>query len=150
MHYRVNINSLRPQMDYGFLITDDFECDNNKNVISIFVCTCTWQYINIQKSFALCWLVMINRALIQCKCINDLVQDCGNSSALAMELLQSCTKPLISSFQYRKSHCENKMVMRLSYFHNGISNAGKMILLFWISPLALTFCEIGFQLPVPF
>ena len=27
--------------------------------------------------------------------INDLVQDCGNSSALALELLQSCTKPSI-------------------------------------------------------
>ena len=27
--------------------------------------------------------------------INNLVQDCSNSSALAMELLQSCTKPLI-------------------------------------------------------
>ena len=27
--------------------------------------------------------------------IHDLAQDCGNSSALALELLQSCTKPLI-------------------------------------------------------
>ena len=27
--------------------------------------------------------------------IDGLVQDCSNSSALAMELLQSCTKPLI-------------------------------------------------------
>ena len=27
--------------------------------------------------------------------IDDLVQDCSNSSALAMELLQSCAKPLI-------------------------------------------------------
>ena len=27
--------------------------------------------------------------------INGLVQDCSNSSALAMELLQSCTKPLM-------------------------------------------------------
>ena len=26
--------------------------------------------------------------------IDGLVEDCGNSSALAMELLQSCTKPL--------------------------------------------------------
>ena len=26
--------------------------------------------------------------------IDGLVQDCSNSSALAMELLQSCTKPL--------------------------------------------------------
>ena len=27
--------------------------------------------------------------------INGLVQDCGNSIVLTMELLQSCTKPLI-------------------------------------------------------
>ena len=27
--------------------------------------------------------------------INGLVQDCSNSSANALELLQSCTKPLI-------------------------------------------------------
>ena len=27
--------------------------------------------------------------------IGGLVQDCGNSTALAMELLQSCTKPQI-------------------------------------------------------
>ena len=27
---------------------------------------------------------------------DGLVQDCGNSSALAMELLQSCTKPSIA------------------------------------------------------
>ena len=27
--------------------------------------------------------------------VNGLVQDCSDSSALAMELLQSCTKPLI-------------------------------------------------------
>ena len=37
--------------------------------------------------------------------INDgLVQDCSNSSALAMELLQSCTKPSIYS-QDRYSNC---------------------------------------------
>ena len=29
--------------------------------------------------------------------IHGLVQDCSNSSALAMELLQSCAKPSISS-----------------------------------------------------
>ena len=32
--------------------------------------------------------------------VDGLVQDCGNSSALAMELLQSCTKPLM--YCYRK------------------------------------------------
>ena len=32
--------------------------------------------------------------------INGLVQDCSNSSALAMELLQSCPKPSICKWQY--------------------------------------------------
>ena len=32
--------------------------------------------------------------------IDGLVQDCSISSALAMEILQSCTKPLIYLFQY--------------------------------------------------
>ena len=32
-----------------------------------------------------------------CYHIDGLVQDCRNSSALAMELLQSCTKPSTSS-----------------------------------------------------
>ena len=31
----------------------------------------------------------------------DLAQDCSNSTALAMELPQSCTKPSILSYQYR-------------------------------------------------
>ena len=37
--------------------------------------------------------------------INGLVQDCSNSSALAMELLQSCNEPLIccTRLQYLKS-----------------------------------------------
>ena len=43
----------------------------------------TWRHIN--------WL----RYLTNLHYINGLVQDCSNSSALAMELLQSCTKPLI-------------------------------------------------------
>ena len=32
------------------------------------------------------------------KCIDGLVQDCSNSSALAIELLQSCTKSSVSLF----------------------------------------------------
>ena len=38
---------------------------------------------------------------------DGLVQDCSNSSAIAIELLQSCTKPSISSLislNYRKSY----------------------------------------------
>ena len=35
----------------------------------------------------------LNNVDIQKQPIDGLVQDCSNSSALAMELLQSCTKP---------------------------------------------------------
>ena len=34
--------------------------------------------------------------------MNGLVQDCSNSSALAMELLQSCSKPPSSYFELKK------------------------------------------------
>ena len=36
--------------------------------------------------------------IMQCDDIDGLVQDCSNSSALALELLQSCTKPSILCF----------------------------------------------------
>ena len=37
-----------------------------------------------------------------------------------------------SSYQYRKSHCGDKTVVRSSYLHNGISYTGKMSSLYWI------------------
>ena len=40
----------------------------------------------------------------------------------------------MSSYQYRKSHCGDKTVVRLSYLHNGISYTGKMASLYWFSP----------------
>ena len=42
----------------------------------------------------------------------------------------------MSSYQYRKSHCVDKMVVRSSYLHNGISYTGKMTSLYWIKALA--------------
>ena len=39
-----------------------------------------------------------------------------------------------SYHQYRKSHCGDKMILCPSFLHNGISNTGKMISLYWISP----------------
>ena len=39
--------------------------------------------------------LLLSNDIITQKHIDDLVQDCSNSSALAMELLQSCTKPSI-------------------------------------------------------
>ena len=41
----------------------------------------------------------------------------------------------MSSYQYRKSHCGDKTVVRSSYPHNGISYIGKMSSLYWISLL---------------
>ena len=38
------------------------------------------------------------------------------------------------SYQYRKSHCGDKTVVRSSYLHNGISYTGKMASFYWISP----------------
>ena len=35
-------------------------------------------------------------------------------------------------YQYRKSHCGDKTVVRSSYLHNGISYTGKMTSLYWI------------------
>ena len=42
----------------------------------------------------------------------------------------------MSSYQYRKSHCGDKTVVRSSYLHNGISYTGKMSSLYWIRALA--------------
>ena len=38
----------------------------------------------------------------------------------------------MSSYQYRKSHCGDKTVVRSSYLHNGISYTDKMMSLYWI------------------
>ena len=41
----------------------------------------------------------------------------------------------MTSYQYRKSHCGDKTILRPSYFHNGISYTGKMTSLYWIRAL---------------
>ena len=41
----------------------------------------------------------------------------------------------MSFYQYRKSHCGDKTISRLSYLHNGISYTGKMTSLYWIRAL---------------
>ena len=42
----------------------------------------------------------------------------------------------MSPYQYRKSHCGDKTVVRLSCLCNGISYTGKMTSLYWIRALA--------------
>ena len=41
----------------------------------------------------------------------------------------------MSSYQYRKSHCGDKTILRPSYLHNGISYTAKMSSLYWIRAL---------------
>ena len=43
----------------------------------------------------------------------------------------------ISSYQYRKSHCGDKTILRPSYLHNGISYTGKTTSLYWIRVLVI-------------
>ena len=40
----------------------------------------------------------------------------------------------MTSYQYRKSHCGDKTIVRSSYLHNGISYTDKMSSLYWTSP----------------
>ena len=42
-----------------------------------------------------------------------------------------------SSYQYRKSHCGDKTVVRSPYLQNGISNTGKMVSFYWIRALVV-------------
>ena len=41
----------------------------------------------------------------------------------------------LQSYQYRKSHCGDKTVIRSSYLYNGISHTGKMTSLYWMRTL---------------
>ena len=46
----------------------------------------------------------------------------------------------MSSYQYRKSHCGDKTVVRSSYLHNGISYTGKVSSWYWIKAQWFLLC----------
>ena len=48
----------------------------------------------------------------------------------------------MSSYQYGKSHCGDKTVIRSSYLHHGISYTGKMTSFYWICPLSAIVSDI--------
>ena len=59
----------------------------------------------------ICRMMIDYMVLISCVYVDGLVQDCSNSSALAMELLQSYTKPSIcSSLKTESCHDANFVV----------------------------------------
>ena len=47
----------------------------------------------------------------------------------------------MSSYQYRKSHCGDKTILRPSYLHSGISYTGKMTSLYWVRALVPVVCS---------
>ena len=49
----------------------------------------------------------------------------------------------MSSYQYRKSHCGDKTILRPSYLHNGISYTDKTTSLYWIRTLGSTPLALG-------
>ena len=63
--------------------------------------------------------------------IDGLVKDCSNSSALAMELLQSCAKPSIrySSYQVGKDYSYYLFLLKSYIFvsNNSIALAGSVV-----------------------
>ena len=46
----------------------------------------------------------------------------------------------MSSYQYRKSHCGDKTILRPSYLHNGITYTDKMTSLYWIRAHLVCLC----------
>ena len=52
----------------------------------------------------------------------------------------------MSCYQYRKSHCGDKTILRPSYLHNGISYTGKMIYLYWIGAQVIIWTNDGLVL----
>ena len=52
----------------------------------------------------------------------------------------------MSSYQYKKSHCGDKTILRPSYLHNGISYTGKMTSLYWIRPLFSMWLQMSWHL----
>ena len=55
----------------------------------------------------------------------------------------------MTSYQYRKSHCGDKTILRPSYLHNGVSYTGKTTSLYWIGALVIVFHLEIFQLLAP-
>ena len=48
----------------------------------------------------------------------------------------------MTSYQYRKSHCGDKTILRPSYLHNGISYTGKTTSLYWIRAQGMVYVVI--------
>ena len=73
----------------------------------------TPMYLNIIKT----WFTLSQtcKAMAKVEHIDGLVQNCSISSVLAMEILQSCTKPSISSLTWNLQNTPNDSPLRVRY-----------------------------------
>ena len=127
---------------------------NNKNLFTLrsqYHC-CWWPVASFTKEvnprLAKCPLVF-NGRLVNCGLTSLVKKNNGDTKSQdisTMKLTQLFHSILVlgpggwinikmSSYQYRKSHCRDKTILRPSYLHNGISYTGKMTSLYWIRAL---------------
>ena len=66
---------------------------------------------------------------------------CHNLCGLTWYLVQY----KMLSYQYRKSHCGDKTILRPSYLHNGFSYAGKTTSLYWIRALNIQGIRVKYR-----
>ena len=81
----------------------------------------------------ICFTFSITEHIAQWMCMSDYRND-GDTSKATPKWPGLWFNIKMSSYQYRKSHCGDKTVIRSSYLHNGISFTGKMPSLYWTSP----------------
>ena len=78
------------------------------------------------------WVYFLHRHVLQYR---ETVSCAGHSAqgqSFSMWTLGPWFNIKMPSYQYRKSHCGDKTILRPSYLHNGISYTGKMTYLYWI------------------
>ena len=85
-----------------------------------------------------CWYTFLSRQF--CRHNNTMAPFSAEAGVFWENKAGICVTPgpqfniKMLSYQYRKSHCGDKTVVRSSYLHNGISYPGKMSSLYWIGP----------------
>ena len=96
-------------------------------------------------TICLCWFVGNKISIYLSKQLRLMHDDCVPFSEKLfcrwpdcyINLLQLISGPWINIkmafYQYRKSHCGDKTVVRSSYLHNGIFYTGKMTSSYWIT-----------------
>ena len=117
-HYDVIVKIMKA--DVFILMADNFQHYPLWNVCGM----TKYDVISWSTSHGTCTRLVL--CCIRCLCLPILYR----LSSLALNGARFNIK--MSSYQYRKSHCGDKTVVRSSYLHSGISYTGKMTSWYWI------------------